>query len=106
MDINEVRKELGSKLKEIRKIKGFTQEVLAEKSNLNYKYLGELERGKVNVSLDSLLRISQALEINIGDLFRRKEETILQIIFSKMSSQDFELLKKSSELLNIIFSKI
>ncbi len=106
MDINEVRKELGSKLKEIRKIKGFTQEVLAEKANLNYKYLGELERGKVNVSLDSLLRISQALEINMGDLFRRKEETILQIIFSKMSSQDFELLKKSSELLNIIFSKI
>ncbi len=106
MDINEVRKELGSKLKEIRKIKGFTQEVLAEKAKLNYKYLGELERGKVNVSLDSLLRISQALEINIGDLFRRKEETILQIIFSKMSSQDFELLKKSSKLLNIIFSKI
>ncbi len=106
MDINEVRKELGSKLKEIRKIKGFTQEVLAEKANLNYKYLGELERGKVNVSLDSLLRISQALEINMGDLFRRKEETILQIIFSKMSSQDFELLKKSSKLLNIIFSKI
>ena len=45
-----------------------TQEKLAEKSNLSYKYLGEVERGIVNISLDSLVRIAKALRIRIYDL--------------------------------------
>jgi transcriptional regulator with XRE-family HTH domain len=77
--MEKARKELGKKIREIRKIKGLTQEELGEKANLNYKFVGELERGKVNVSLDSLVRISKALEIYIGDLFRKVEEPILKI---------------------------
>ena len=106
------RKELGKRIKEIRKIKGFTQEELGEKANLNYKFIGELERGKVNVSLDSLVRISNALEIHIGDLFRKKEEPILKITvkekspLSKFSSQDLQLIKKALRLLNRTFSKV
>jgi transcriptional regulator with XRE-family HTH domain len=106
------RKELGKKIREIRRLKGLTQEKLGEKANLNYKFVGELERGKVNVSLDSLVRISQALEIYIGDLFRKREETVLKIIvkekspFSKFSSQDLHLIKKALRLLNRAFSKV
>ena len=106
------RKELGKKIREIRRLKGLTQEKLGEKANLNYKFVGELERGKVNVSLDSLVRISQALEIYIGDLFRKREETVLKIIvkekspFSKFASQDLHLIKKALQLLNRAFSKV
>lgn len=106
------RKELGKKIREIRKIKGFTQEELGEKANLNYKFIGELERGKVNVSLDSLVKISHALEIYIGDLFRKREDSILKITvkekspFAKFSSQDLHLIKKALRLLNRTFSKV
>lgn len=106
------RKELGKKIREIRKIKGLTQEELGEKANLNYKFVGELERGKVNISLDSLVRISNALEVYIGDLFRKKEEPILKITvkekspLSKFSSQDLQLIKKALRLLNRTFSKV
>jgi transcriptional regulator with XRE-family HTH domain len=106
------RKELGKRIREIRKIKGLTQEELGEKANLNYKFVGELERGKVNVSLDSLVRISKALEIYIGDLFRKVEEPILKIAvkekspFTKFSSQDLQLIKKALRLLNRTFSKV
>lgn len=107
-----IRKELGKKIREIRKIKGLTQEELGEKANLSYKFIGELERGKVNVSLDSLFRISQALEIYIGDLFRKRKEPVLKITvkekspFSKFSFQDLQLIKKALRLLNRTFSKV
>ena len=110
--MEKARKELGKKIREIRKIKGLTQEELGEKANLNYKFVGELERGKVNVSLDSLVRISKALEIYIGDLFRKGEEPILKIAvkeknpFTKFSSQDLQLIKKALRILNRTFSKV
>jgi transcriptional regulator with XRE-family HTH domain len=47
-----------------------SQEELAEKAELSYKYVGEVERGCVNISLDSLVRISKALRIKVHDLVR------------------------------------
>lgn len=38
------RKVLGERIRAIRKIKGFTQEELGERADLNYKYIGEVER--------------------------------------------------------------
>ncbi|MBI3756214.1 MAG: helix-turn-helix transcriptional regulator [Deltaproteobacteria bacterium] len=69
--IDALRKELGRKIRELRKTAGLTQEELDEKTGLNYKFIGELERGKVNVSIDSLLKIADALNVKIEDLFRR-----------------------------------
>ena len=46
-----------------------SQEQLAERADLSPKYLGEVERGCVNISLDSLVRICQALAMRLGDLF-------------------------------------
>jgi len=45
-----------------------SQEKLAEKADLSYKYLGEVERGQVNISLDSLTRIAKALGVRVRDL--------------------------------------
>jgi transcriptional regulator with XRE-family HTH domain len=64
------RKIVGQKIRALRKQAGLTQEKLAEKSNLSYKYLGEVERGYVNVSLDSLMRIAKTLKVQLSDLVR------------------------------------
>ena len=62
------RRIVGQKVREHRKQAGLSQEKLAEKASLSYKYLGEVERGYVNVSLDSLMRIAKALKIKLRDL--------------------------------------
>jgi len=109
MDMENARKELGKRIREIRKIKELTQEELGEMASLSYKYVGELERGKVNVSLDSLVRISQALEIDIGDLFRKGEESVLRVTLkeknplSKLSYKDIQHIKTALRLLNTDF---
>jgi transcriptional regulator with XRE-family HTH domain len=62
------RRIVGQKIRAHRKRAEWSQEKLAEKASLSYKYLGEVERGDVNVSLDSLMRIARALKVKLRDL--------------------------------------
>ncbi|MEK8130878.1 helix-turn-helix transcriptional regulator [Paenibacillus filicis] len=60
-----VRKLIGKKIRAVRKEKGLTQVELAEKAELVYQYVGAVERGTRNISLDSLERIISALDVDI-----------------------------------------
>jgi transcriptional regulator with XRE-family HTH domain len=88
-----------------------SQEELGEKAELNYKFIGQLERGQVNVSLDSLVRIAGALEVKIGDLFSEEKISVQKIVIkeksplSKFSSQDLRLIEKALRLLIEHFQK-
>lgn len=93
-----VRKQIGKRIREIRTVKALSQEELGDKADLNYKFISELERGKVNISLDSIVRISQALGVYISDLFRIDEEPI-KIKESKLSPLNRNLIKKAIRLL-------
>ena len=48
----------------------FSQEKLAEKANLSTTFISDLERGRVNVAIDSLLRIANALGIQVRDIIQ------------------------------------
>jgi transcriptional regulator with XRE-family HTH domain len=62
------RRIVGQNIRAYRKQARLSQEKLAEKADLSYKYLGEVERGVVNISLDSLVRIAKALRVKLRDL--------------------------------------
>jgi transcriptional regulator with XRE-family HTH domain len=64
------RQTLGNSIRSYRVRARLTQEKLAEKSDLTPKYLGEVERGLVNISVDALMRIAHALRIRVADLTR------------------------------------
>ncbi len=99
--MDDIRKGLGKRIRLLRKSKGFTQEDLGEKAGLSYKFVGEIERGEVNISLDSLLNIADALGVTINDLFPSEKD-----IFPHFSSQDIQLIKKALRILNRTFSKV
>jgi transcriptional regulator with XRE-family HTH domain len=46
-----------------------TQENLAEKAELAPSYVSDVERGRVNISVDAVQRIAKALKINLRELF-------------------------------------
>ena len=58
-----VRKFLGQRLRELRKQRGLSQERLGDRASLSGKFIGEVERGEKSISIDSLYRISVALEV-------------------------------------------
>ena len=73
MDDRSVEKIFGLLLQQVRKEKKLSQEKLAEWSDLDRTYISLLERGLRQPSLDTLCKISKALEMKISDLIIRFE---------------------------------
>lgn len=67
---NYFRKKLGDRIRLLRIEKGLSQEMLGERSELHTNYVGQIERGEKNLTIDSLLKISKGLEISLEQLFR------------------------------------
>ena len=63
------RQLLGKRIRLYRKLNRFTQEKLAEKAELTPSYVSDVERGRVNISVDAVERIAKAFGINLRDLF-------------------------------------
>ena len=59
-------KQLGLKISYYRKLKGFTQEALAERIDKDISFLGAVEAPNINraVSLDTLFDIAEVLEVS------------------------------------------
>lgn len=68
--IPKYRKTLGDNMRMHRRSLKWSQEKLAEKADLHPVYVGKVERGEENVSLDALARIASALKVQVNDLTR------------------------------------
>jgi transcriptional regulator with XRE-family HTH domain len=64
------RKLIGEAIRNYRKRAGLTQEGLAEKVGLNWKYIGEVERGEKIISIEALLRIAASVKVPVREFFR------------------------------------
>lgn len=67
--MNIIQKELGARIKQLRKTSCWTQEELAEKANIDYKYLGAIERGEKNLTLANIEKIAKGLGVDVHQLF-------------------------------------
>ena len=66
---NNIRQKLGHRIKELRRKCGYTQEKLAEKAKIDYKYLQKIEgRNPPAVKIDTLHKIATALRVAINEL--------------------------------------
>ena len=67
---NTLRKKFGMRVRELRKQLGLSQEELGFKSNIHRTYIGAVERGEQNVSLDNIGRIAKHLRVTLSELFK------------------------------------
>ena len=66
--MSELISSFGAAVRHLREVQGWSQELLAEKADLNRSYLGEVERGKVIPSLATAAKLASALEITLSTL--------------------------------------
>jgi transcriptional regulator with XRE-family HTH domain len=59
---------VGRNVRQLRQARGLTQEQLAVDSRIDLTYVGGIERGKRNPSLDVMVRISEALGVSLVEL--------------------------------------
>lgn len=65
---------LGKVIRNKRESLGLSQESLAELADLNRNYVGEIERGEVNISFASLEKIAHGLGMKLSELILLYEQ--------------------------------
>ena len=88
--------DIGNKLKELRVLKGLTQEELADRSELSKGFISQLESNLTSPSITTLMDILQCLGTSIGEFFNEAPDE--QIVFGK---QDY-FVKVDTEYKNEI----
>ena len=66
------RRALGDEIRAQRKAQGLSQEQLADLAGMHRTYIGSVERGERNLSLDSIYALATALRIHVAELFPRR----------------------------------
>lgn len=69
MDKTKVKLLFGARVRELRKKRGWSQEDFALRVALDRSYLGGVERGERNISLENICLIAAALQISPSTLF-------------------------------------
>lgn len=64
---------VGSRIKELRKREGISQEKLAFKAELDRTYIAGVESGKRNLSIKSLEKILKALGVSFEEFFKNMQ---------------------------------
>ena len=69
--MRKIEKTVGQRIRNYRTKKGLSQEKLAELSGCHPTYIGQLERGEKNATLESIERIAAALGVSLSKLFEK-----------------------------------
>jgi transcriptional regulator with XRE-family HTH domain len=67
--------QVGKKIRLYRKARKLTQEELGEYLQIDQSYLGRIERGEVNITLDTLYKISDALHVHPAWLLEDEKDS-------------------------------
>lgn len=72
--MSDIAKTIGQRIRNYRIQKGLSQEKLAELSGCHATYIGQLERGEKNATLESIERVTSALGVSLSRLFEKLDD--------------------------------
>jgi len=65
-----IRRQLGDRIRHWRKARGWSQEAFADCCGTHRSYMGEIERGKANLSIATAVMVSRHLGVTASALFK------------------------------------
>ena len=70
-------KAFGLVIKRMRKVRGFSQEALADEAHLDRTFISQLETGNKQASLTTIFRLAAAFRMEASELLRQVEDDLL-----------------------------
>ena len=95
--MSDLAKIVGQRIRSYRTQLGLSQEKLAELSNYHPTYIGQLECGEKNATLESINRVATALNISLSKLFENLGGTEIVERNIPLECYDFLLTKSHDE---------
>jgi transcriptional regulator with XRE-family HTH domain len=68
--VQAIQQKVGARVRALRKKRGWSQDVFADRTGLHRAHVGEIERGESNVTLQTLKILADARDVRIEDLVR------------------------------------
>ena len=102
--------QVGRRIRQVRKAQKISQQELGERANLNYKYIGGVERGERNPSVESLVKIARGLKVDVGNFFKfeddrqlSEKERVYNQIIGLLGNKSTKELKLAKRMLTSLF---
>jgi transcriptional regulator with XRE-family HTH domain len=70
MQAFDYRRRLGKRIRRLRDQKGWSQEEFAHSCEVNRSYMGRIERGELNLTLETARKVANGLGISVSALLR------------------------------------
>ena len=89
--MSDIAKIIGQRIRNYRTQKGLSQEKLAELAGCHPTYIGQLERGEKNATLESVEKITSAMDVSLSQLFdklgRSGNDSIASKCYDRVASK-------------------
>jgi transcriptional regulator with XRE-family HTH domain len=69
MQTGDIRTRFGSRVRQLRNERGWSQEAFADRAGLHRTYIGSIERGEQNISLENIEKVAATLGVSLAELF-------------------------------------
>lgn len=104
--MSDIAKIIGQRIRNYRTQKGLSQEKLAELAGCHPTYIGQLERGEKNATLESVEKIASAMDISPSELFDKLGKSgsnniaakCYDLVASKNEAEQKQLYKMLQEM--------
>lgn len=104
--MSDIAKVIGQRIRNYRTQKGLSQEKLAELASCHPTYIGQLERGEKNATLESVEKIASAMDISLSELFDKLGKSggdniaakCYDLVASKNEAEQKQLYKMLQEM--------
>lgn len=104
--MSDIAKIIGQRIRNYRTQKGLSQEKLAELAGCHPTYIGQLERGEKNATLESVEKIASAMDISLSELFDKLGKSggdniaakCYDLVASKNEAEQEQLYKMLQEM--------
>ena len=104
--------EIGTRIRKVREIKGFSQENMADELGMSVTGYGKIERNEVSVNFDKLVRISEIIGVELENIIGFDENVAFNNFNSKIEQQigkytmPLEMKKLYDENIQLLKEKI
>lgn len=102
--MTDIRARFGNAVRSSRTRQHLTQEELAERCGLSQKFVGEIERGVANPTIETVSQIARALTVDISELFGAA--AAMQSDHYRISRRDAQMVREAAESLGLVLDRL
>lgn len=101
---------VGERIRQVRKVRGWSQEKLAKKCGISLNFMGKIERGKRKMSMDTFANLCQQLEVDADALLWgavQPSDTVIKNMWRHPAKEDLDsysmyirIMKSVADIMN------